>query len=560
MLSTALMHYKISISTELTLRKSFLYQSSKLDLAAISMQRHERAFKTAVELYLRLGNKENFEDMLMISESNKYGAVSDAFAVQQSGKHSNEEVTKLENALQSCEQLHLQIDAELRQFNSSVNNTEILFLQRESKRTVLKEDSIKNILLQQHPDYYKAKYEYEAVSADSLQHHLSPNTLMLSFSSFSDSIYILCISKNDLSLMTVANDSDFNQRLENVISSINNFEPQTRGADFSHYTSSAVSVYHRLFKNVLESKKEVSKLVLIPDGRLSYLSFETLLTEKPDSSSNNYGIRNLKYLLNDYTVVYAYSASLWKQTTTLTFETKDKDFIGFAPSANQHLTASEDCFGPLFDLQFNVAEVEDVGKILHGNSFTGIHATTNIFIREAGNYSILHLATHACEDSIDPSRSRIYFHDRSLTIEALYLLNLDANLVTLSACNTGSGKLQQGEGVMSISRAFIYSGCSSIVMSLWNVDDASTSQVMQFFYTELKKGSPRDEALRLAKIKFLNQADKLHSHPCYWAPFIFIGNAKPLTFKSHDTRYYLLGFSIAFTLVTLIFICARRLK
>ena len=152
---------------------------------------------------------------------------------------------------------------------------------------------------------------------------------------------------------------------------------------------------------------------------------------------------------------------------------------------------------------------------------------------------ILHLAMHALVDDQDPMRSRLLFsnqidsiEDGNLYASEIYNLKLNSNLTVLSACNTGFGKIQRGEGIMNLSRAFQYAGSPNIVMSLWQATDGSTNQIMQNFFLNLKQGLSKDRALRQAKLAYLAQADPFQSHPYQWATFIYMGNTDPVNFHS----------------------------
>ena len=102
-------------------------------------------------------------------------------------------------------------------------------------------------------------------------------------------------------------------------------------------------------------------------------------------------------------------------------------------------------------------------------------------------------------------------------------LKLNADLVTLSACRTAVGKLIMGEGVVGLSRAFIYAGARSTVVSLWNVNDVATAELMKSFYQNLGRGMAKDEALRQAKLALLRNPQRTWHHPYYWAPFVLVG-------------------------------------
>ena len=107
-------------------------------------------------------------------------------------------------------------------------------------------------------------------------------------------------------------------------------------------------------------------------------------------------------------------------------------------------------------------------------------------------------------------------------------MEIPTKLAVLSACNTGFGKMINGEGVMSLARAFTYAGAESVVMSHWRVDDKSSSTIMQYFYKYLAEGKSKDKALRLAKLQFLEEAHPASQHPFHWNNYVLLGNTSPI--------------------------------
>ncbi|MCF6359049.1 MAG: CHAT domain-containing protein, partial [Draconibacterium sp.] len=152
-----------------------------------------------------------------------------------------------------------------------------------------------------------------------------------------------------------------------------------------------------------------------------------------------------------------------------------------------------------------------------------------------------------------PMFNKLLFSDEELSSAEIYLIKNKANLVVLSACNTGSGQLKKGEGIMSLARGFFYAGCPSIIMSLWEVEDQSGTQIMGSFYKNLKKGKTKDESLRQAKLEYLEGANSRRAHPHYWLGYVCIGDNSPL-YKSYDFYFFsllillLIGISIDQTL------------
>ena len=116
--------------------------------------------------------------------------------------------------------------------------------------------------------------------------------------------------------------------------------------------------------------------------------------------------------------------------------------------------------------------------------------------------------------------------DNFLHAYEIYNLDLNADLVILSACNTGAGAIQKGEGVMSLARAFAYAGCPNTVMALWQADDAATKEMMQIFHQYLSEGYGKAEALQLARGAYLEQSDRIH--PFYWGAFVLMGDDLPV--------------------------------
>ena len=113
-------------------------------------------------------------------------------------------------------------------------------------------------------------------------------------------------------------------------------------------------------------------------------------------------------------------------------------------------------------------------------------------------------------------------------------------MAVLSSCNSGSGKMQKGEGLISIARAFLYAGCPSLVITLWSVNDHISSILMRRYYDNLKDGMNKSKALQQSKIKFLESASPIHQHPYFWASYTIIGLNDPIIFNQQKNYYYIL--------------------
>ncbi len=188
------------------------------------------------------------------------------------------------------------------------------------------------------------------------------------------------------------------------------------------------------------------------------------------------------------------------------------------------------------DLPESRKEVREIAALLQGKAYLGPEASEQQFKQQAPLSRILHLAMHTWLDSRNPMFSKLLFspnpldteEDNDLFAVELYDLGLSAELVVLSACETGLGQVRQGEGVMSLARAFAFGGVTATVMSLWQAEDGATRTLMVDFYKQLKTGIRKDDALQQAKLTYLKNCDALRSSPYFWAGFIASGNMVPL--------------------------------
>jgi CHAT domain-containing protein len=274
---------------------------------------------------------------------------------------------------------------------------------------------------------------------------------------------------------------------------------------------------------------------------------------------------------------------------------KDESILAIAPKfENRESKKTENIFAGiaknLFDdqpdlraglgpLKYNKAEVDAIASKFSSNKLTDNSATEDGFRKYASQYNILHLATHAYTDPDNSNLSGIIFkveetdsnliknasfeyvdgkleHDNILHAYEIQNMHLNADLVVLSACETGIGKYQPGEGTMSLARAFKYANCPNIVTSLWKVDDESTKEIMIYFYGNLGKGMGKADALAEAKRSF--RKNHPTASPFYWAPFILVGDNQPIHLEKSNNIFFWLGGGVIFIISTLIIAKRRR--
>jgi len=284
------------------------------------------------------------------------------------------------------------------------------------------------------------------------------------------------------------------------------------------------------------SDKSIENLYVIPDGIFSKIPFEAL------SVNGDYAVQNLNV---------SYFLSPQQFVDSKVNEVVDKpSMYGLAPD----FTTSEDNENRILpkglqNLPFAKEEVEFLGNLFDTKVKSDSTTYTTDLINHSKEYSIIHLATHAIVNEVDPMLSEIYFNDGALTVFDIQGLNIKPEFVMLSACNTAVGADQKGEGVISLSRGFFQAGVESIQSSLWPLDDYSSSEIIKAMYGYLKKGEEKSVALKKAKIKYLSNADVLRSHPYYWAGIVQIGNNGALFSSSNYNFVWFLALFLVLAFV-----------
>ena len=398
-----------------------------------------------------------------------------------------------------------------------------------------------------YPRYYGLKYNKAMPHLDSIRDQLSPGTAFLEFfeggknnDELETSLYIFLITKDTISLRTLPIDSLLNQNLDALKTTLS---PQGRYPQDKTHPLRFPSLSYRLYQKLLEPEvsslpPEIHRLIVVPCHRISSIPMEVLLTHQP-AESKTYS--SLPYLLKKYSIQYAFSAHLLFREHENNAPSLTQVFA-FTPTFPNSSNKSSYITGlrsipseNMSQLPGAAKEAFVLAKYFNGKIFAGEHATERNFIEQASQADLLHLATHASSDSLNPYNSSLAFtavedslYDGFLSANEIYNLRLNAKLAVLSACLTAKGKVETGQGALSLAHAFSFAGCPSILSSLWAVNDQSTLKIMEGYYAHLATGIPKDEALRQAKLTYLETQGAYASHPFYWAAFIGIGDPAPL--------------------------------
>jgi CHAT domain-containing protein/Tfp pilus assembly protein PilF len=353
-------------------------------------------------------------------------------------------------------------------------------------------------------------------------------------------LYTFVITRNNLEFRETSLDSAFRRNAE-IIRKGDNPAAHERDskAVFINYTGALSFMYETLFKPV-EILAKGKRIIIIPDEEIAWLPFDAFLKELPQPDQKDY--ESLKYLVYDYTFTYAFSSSLiFSSNSRLK---KGEEVLAFSPDygngdfagANSgKLRGAEDEIGSIF-------------KWFRGKRFTGDQATETNFMKALHDPAVFHLAMHLISDSVNSKYSFLLFDTKNDTSEDGRLYNYEISLaritspmVVLSACNSGSGTLYHGEGLMSLARSFMLAGASSVVKTSWEVNDEVSAAIIARFYYYLSQGNSKDKALNLAKIEYIRKNPPVCSNPYYWAAYEVVGDNEPVT---HDKRIVAVVFSI----------------
>jgi CHAT domain-containing protein len=480
-------------------------EADKIALGAIASEIYEDGIRTSVGLADVSWSKQLFQEKAFyFAEKSKSSVLLDAIADANAKSYANipDDIIAKEQQLKTDIAYFKQLLAKSK--NQSYQN-ELFSLEN-------KYQAFTKSLEQNYPQYYNLKYNVNIPSISDITNILSDKEAVLSYfiAEKTDRLYTFYISKDKFRIHNNPKLKDLDRYLSGYRNSI-----YYKVKDI--YTSTAVLLYNTLIPPI---ENHINSLTIIPVGRLGIVPFEALLTDEPKEHT---AYENLNYLLKDYSVNTQYAAALMKPRSDKNNETSPTACILAPVSFSSHrlpeLPATADEARSINDLF--------VKNGISSKSYTYSDANEiNIKSEDISKSRYLHFATHGIVDEAKPELSQIFLssasdEDGNLYTGEIYNLKLNADLVTLSACQTGLGKIYKGEGIVGLSRALLYAGANNMLVSLWSVADQSTANLMVDFYEKSLSDYSYTEGLQLAKKEMI--LGKKYSAPYYWAPFILIG-------------------------------------
>ena len=418
----------------------------------------------------------------------------------------------------SPEMVQLENDlAALEQESSELEN--MLYFLRDSTEIETK-DSIASRLIQMKSEQL-ALYEkrsndsrintIQTVSLSDFKTSIQENTSVLHYQFGADSMYVLKIDEEQSLLKKIGRTKEIKDLLADWFSLISDEN------DLESDLSSVDVISDLLYRSLIEPVGRLkAKVVIIPDEELSYLSFDAL------KNSNN------EYLIREHIIRFDLSGTLMYEHTKI--KTVEVDTASaFLPTYRN---------SELAELSNSVNDVKSLQQTNNLIMYSDAETSRPLFMKTLQESDLVHFGGHAILVDEDNQYSHLALIGDTddvtnvISLGDLYSMNNISSLIALPACNTGAGSLLQGEGISSLARGFFYAGANSVISSLWSVNDRSTSQIMDSFYTHLESGHSTSEALRLAKLNYLETAPDFLKHPYMWSGLILTGSDSIIEFSN----------------------------
>ena len=530
-----------AIDKDEALKKFGLEEKSQILLTSSHRYLSDQAVQLCFEAYQKTGDSSYALKALTIADNVKSQLLSGAIKYKGNISFSNipQDIIHKEELLKE-----------------TLNETREAFFSTENNSTsyIEKYDSVANQITSYHeqlehdfPKYYNYLYKTDNWDIEQLS----------TFSAKENSIFIsYYICNNDLFIFRIDQSGlKFYRQKAPSTQSVLLLRHEIATQQKLQLRKSSISLYEDLLENIIDHNDIGKALIIVGDQHINTLSFEMLIPS----------FAKKEYLLTSFPISYAYSLEIWVLQNKIRSKSSKHSLLAIAPDyrnrfdtldLTDELQTSEQI---MQRLPGSLKSVDKITEITKGKVIKGEQATKSFFLLNASEYNILHFSMHGINDPEDPLSSGLVFQptkdmtDNNLSAREIFRMDLSSELAVLSACNTGWGAYDSSEGLNSLGYAFSYAGVPSTIMSLWQVPDDATSRIMTKFYAHLNNGEKKNEALRQAKLDYLETVvDPMQKNPFYWAGFVLNGNVNQVKF-SHRTWVYkllaglaILGFAVSF--------------
>ena len=565
LLELSLKNYDFALDISDHIRNSYYSISSKMLLNRITQQLYPKALKASYDYY-KIDCELGFEKLFEHIERGKciilYSSLLDAEA---------KNASNIPNTLKELERkIKDQINGYsilIKQSNLLCDSSRILHFESQLFSLIKQHDSLINHFENKYTKYYELKYDISVLSLNEIQKLLKPEEAIIEFFITDTLIYTCVISQDNKQALAMKN---------NIIlySTIRDYNSNIKLAELDKFLYASKILYNELFSPIHQTLQGKNRLIIIPHDILFNVPFETLISNTINEQ-RIFDFSKNQYLINDYEIVYNYSVNLWADSRKTALEkdySKQSDFLGFAPvfdNSNGYIISNNSSDSTLYGtpqrntnssqlrfkkLPYSEKEVKEIielfdSKNLGSKGYFFSEATESNFRSEVHKYKYIHIATHGYINDEYPDLSGLTFYqsqnsvynsignytidkfkliepadiknDGILYLNEIYNLQMNSDLIVLSACNTGVGKFVKGEGIMAMTRGFTYAGANNIIFSVWKVSDKHTKELMITFYKNMLNSKRYSKSLQIAKTKMISNINT--SFPLLWGGFMLIG-------------------------------------
>jgi CHAT domain-containing protein len=402
-----------------------------------------------------------------------------------------------------------------------------------------------------YPSYIRTRYENNSVSITAVKDHLQKiDGALVEYFWGDENVYAFVVSAGSAKLHLIGSTRDVEKLVAQYLEFLTGKGNKYSTDDVHRFSEMSYKLYSTVLRPFTNRR-----LIIVPDGPLMQLPFETLVTKAEGDAYNR-----LSYLLNDNVVSYVFSAS---HLLTARQPTKHKpSLLAFGFTGSSGLRSPDAAKAEIAGSETELLALSE--KFPDGTFLYGAGVTEKNFKDKAAGYDLLHLAVHGSGDTGRDYSATLYFRDQDgledgrLYWYELYNMNLRASLAVLSSCESGIGKTYRGEGMLSMANAFTFAGCDNIVMGLWKVDDQLSVKLMDTFYGELLNGMAIDEALAIAKRTYLASADQISANPKLWGSLVAYGETPILRADEIPMSWVIVALTALTAAIVLLVVKTRK--
>ena len=331
---------------------------------------------------------------------------------------------------------------------------------------------------------------------------VAPDAMLIEYVMIGDDVAVFCVSRSRFVVVQdICSKSELKKRFGFLQYHLNRFAlnpaaAKARGSmALFNIQDHLQKLYEMLIRPIEEFLADATSLVFVPFDVLHYVPFHALF----DGSA---------YLADRFIISYAPTATIHRLFVERQQESNEGALLIGVPDEAAPFIAEE---------------IESIRSVIpNARCFIGPAATKECLTREMETAGIIHIASHATFRPDSPMFSSFRLHDASMNFFDIYNLRTSARLITLSGCGTGLSNVVAGDELLGLIRGFLYAGATSVVLSLWDVNDRTTADLMKSFYGYLAAGGSKGQSLRSAMLCVREE----HPHPYYWAPFLLMGDAR----------------------------------